>query len=218
MQACLSVGLTALEPPWCSQPVRGEESCMLYPHSQLWNLNCEHHRFNHLYLWASLDLSWDKLGAPSILWTQPPPDSPCFCCSVAQVCLTLCNPMDRSTPGFPVLHHLLEFAPKCVHWVDDTIQPSYSAAHFPPDLNLPQYQVFSNELALHIRWPKFGSFSISSSIEYSGPISFRMDWLDLPALQGTLKTLLQHHSSKASILRCSAFFMVQLSHVFMTTR
>ena len=83
----------------------------------------------------------------------------------------------------------------------------------------PSIRVFSNESALRIRWPKYWSFSfsISPSIEYSGLISFRMDWLDLLAVQGTLKSLLQHHSSKASILQCSAFFIVQLSHSYMTT-
>ena len=84
----------------------------------------------------------------------------------------------------------------------------------------PSIRVFSNELVLHIRWLKYwsSSFSISPSNEYSGPISFRMDWLDLLAVQGTLKSLLQHHSSKTSILRCSALFIVQLSHPYMTTR
>ena len=83
---------------------------------------------------------------------------------------------------------------------------------------IPSIRVFSNESALRIRWPKYGSFSfsISPSNDYSGLISFRMDWLDLLAVQGTLKSLLQHHSSKASILRCSAFITVQLSHPYMT--
>ena len=81
----------------------------------------------------------------------------------------------------------------------------------------PSIRVFSNELAVHIRWPKYRSFSISASSEYSGLFSFRIDWLDLLAVQGTLKSLLQYHSSKASILRCSAFFMVQHSHPYMTT-
>ena len=83
----------------------------------------------------------------------------------------------------------------------------------------PSIRVFSNELALHFKWPKYWSFSlsISPSSEYSGLISFSMDWLDLPAVQGTLKSLLQHQSSKASILWCSAFFMVQLSHPYTTT-
>ena len=85
---------------------------------------------------------------------------------------------------------------------------------------LPSIRVFSNELALHIRWPKYWSFSFSISPpnEYSGLISFRMNWLDLLAVQGALKSLLQYHSSKASILQCSAFFIVQLSHPYMTTR
>ena len=89
----------------------------------------------------------------------------------------------------------------------------------PPALNLSQHQVLLNESALHIRWPKYWSFSfnISPSNEHPGLISFKMDWLDLLAVQGTLKSLLQHHSSKASILRCSAFFIVQLSHPYMTT-
>ena len=83
----------------------------------------------------------------------------------------------------------------------------------------PSIRVFSNESALHMRWPKYWSFSFSiiPSHEHPGLISFRMDWLDLPAVQGTLKSLLQHHSSKASILQCSAFFTVQLSHPYMTT-
>ena len=90
---------------------------------------------------------------------------------------------------------------------------------FPPPSIFPSIRVFSNESALHIRWPKYWSFSfnISPSNEHSGLISLRMDWLDLLAVQGSLKSLLQHHSSKASILQCSAFFMVQLSHPYMTT-
>jgi len=90
---------------------------------------------------------------------------------------------------------------------------------FLPPLSIPSIRVFSNESVLRIRWPKYWSFSfsISPSNEYSGLISFRIDWLDLLAVQGTLKSLLQHHSSKASILSCSAFFMVQLSHPYMTT-
>ena len=87
--------------------------------------------------------------------------------------------------------------------------------HLPPVL--PSIRVFSNESTLHMRWPKYWSFNISPSNEHPGLISFRIDWLDLLAVQGTLKSLLQHHSSKASILRCSAFFIVQLSHPYMTT-
>ena len=130
----------------------------------------------------------------------------------------LCNPMDCTTPGFPV-HHQLWSLLKHVHWLGDAI---YYLVLFCPLLLLPSIfpsiRVFSNESALHIRWPKYWSFSfsISLSIEYLGLISFRKDWLDLLAVQGTLKSLLQHLSSKASILRCSAFFIVQLSHPYMT--
>ena len=132
----------------------------------------------------------------------------------------LCDPMDCSIPGFPVLHHLPEFAQTHVHWVGDAIQPSYPLLPASaPALSLSQHQVFSSESALCIRWPKYWSFSfsISPSTEYSELISFRMDWVDLLAVQGTLKTLLQHHSLKASVLWHSAFFMVQLSHPYMTT-
>ena len=140
--------------------------------------------------------------------------------SVAQSCPTLCNPMDCSTPGFPVHHQLLELAQTYVHQVGDAIQPSHPLLSFLLLLSIfPSIRVFYNELILHIRWPKYWSFSfsISPSSEYSGLISFRMDWLHLLAVQQTLKSLLQHHSSKASILLCSAFFIVQLSHPYMTT-
>ena len=121
--------------------------------------------------------------------------------------------------GLPVHHQLLEFTQTHVHWVSDAIQPSHSLSlPFLPSI-FPNIRVFSNESALHIRWPKYWSFSvnISASNEHPGLISFRMDWLDLLADQGTLKSLLQHHSSKASILQCSDFFIVQLSDPFMTT-
>ena len=130
-------------------------------------------------------------------------------------------PMNRSTPGLPVHHQLPEFTQTHVHWVSDAIQPSHPLSvlllllpQIPPSI-----RVFSNESALSIRWPKYWSFglSISPSNEHPGLISFRMDGLDLLAVQGTLKSLLQHHSSKASILRCSAVFIVQLSHPYMTT-
>ena len=128
--------------------------------------------------------------------------------------------MDGSRPGFPVHHQLPEFTQTRVHWVGDAIQPSHplSPLLLPP-LIFPSTRVFSNESVLRIRWPKYGnfSFSISPSNEHSGLISFRMDWLDLLAVQGTLKSLLQHHISKASIHQHSAFFMVQLSHPYMTT-
>ena len=135
------------------------------------------------------------------------------CCSFYQLCPTLHDPMDCSRPGFSVLNHLLEFIQTHVHWVGDAIQPSHPlSSPSPPTFNLPQHQVFSTESVLRIRWPKYWSFSssISLSNEYSGLISFTMDWLDLLAVQGTLKNLLQHHSSKTSILWYLALFMVQL--------
>ena len=135
-------------------------------------------------------------------------------------CVRLCDPMDYSMPGLPVHHQLLEFTQTRVRWVSDAIQPSILRCPllFLPSI-FPSIRVFSNELALHIRWPKYWSFSfnISPSNEYTGLISFRMDWLHLLALQGTLSSLLQHHSSKASVLQCSAFFIVQLLHPYMTT-
>ena len=123
--------------------------------------------------------------------------------SVAQSCPTLCDPMNHSRPGLPVHHQLPKSTQTHVHWVGDAIQPSHPlSSHSPPALNLSQHQGLSNE-SLRIRWPKYWSFSfsISPSNEYSGLISFKMDWLDLLAVQGTLKSLLQHHSSKASILQ-----------------
>ena len=126
--------------------------------------------------------------------------------------------MNRSTPGLPVHHQFLESTQTHVHRVNDAIQPSYPLRplHLLPSI-FPSIRVFSNELALCIRWLKYWSFSfnISTSNEHPALISFRMDWLDLLAVQGTLKSLLQHHNSKASILHCSAFFMVQLSHAYM---
>ena len=141
-------------------------------------------------------------------------------CLVPKSYLTLCDPMDCSMPGFPVIHYLSDFVQAHVRWVSDAIQPSILCRPllFLPSI-FPSIRVFSNESTLHIRWPKYWSFSFSigPSNEHSGLITFRMDWLDLLAVQGTLKNLLQHHSSKASILWCSAFFIVQLSHPYMTT-
>ena len=128
--------------------------------------------------------------------------------------------MNRSTPGLLVHHQLLDFTQTHVHRVSDAIQPSHPLlSPSPPAPNPSQHQGFSNESVLLMRWPKYWSFSfsISPSSEHPGLISFRMDWLDLLAVQGTLKSLLQYHSSKASILLCSAFFAVQLSHPYMTT-
>ena len=134
--------------------------------------------------------------------------------------LTLCDPMNCSIPGLPVLHHLSELTETHVHQFGDAIQTSCPlSSPSPPASIFPSIKVFSNESALHIRWPKYWSFSfsITPSNGYSGLISFRMDCLDLLAVQCTLKSLHQHHSSKASILWHSAFFMVQLSHPCMTT-
>ena len=139
--------------------------------------------------------------------------------SVAQSCLTLCIPMNRSTPGLPVHHQLPECTQTHIHRVSDAIQPSHPlSSPFPPAPIPPNIRVFSNESTLRMRWPKYWSysFSIIPSKEIPGLISFRMDWLDVLAVQGTLKSLLQHHSSKASILQRSAFFTVQLSHPYMT--
>ena len=139
--------------------------------------------------------------------------------SVAQLCLTLCDPMDCSTPGLPVHHQLPELTQTRVHWVSDAIQPSHPLSSSLPHPIFPSIRVFSDESVLHIRWSKYQSFSfsISPSTEYSGLISSRMDCLDLLALQGTLKSLFQNHSSKASILWHSPFFIVQLLHPYMTT-
>ena len=137
------------------------------------------------------------------------------------LCLTLCNSRDYNMSGFPV-HHQLRSLLKLISI--ESVMPSNHLIFCRPLLLPPSIfssiRVFSDESALHIRWPKYWSFSfsISPSNENSGLISFRMDWLDLLVVQGTLKSLLQHHSSKASILWCSAFFTVQLSHLYMTIR
>ena len=140
--------------------------------------------------------------------------------SVAQSRPTLCNPMNCSTPGLPVHHQLPEFTQTqrpSSQWYHPAI--SFSVVPFSSCSQSLPASVFSNESTLRIRWPKYWSFSFSiiPSKEIPGLISFRMDWLDLLEVQGTLKSLLQHHSSKASILRRSAFFTVQLSHPYMNT-
>ena len=172
----------------------------------------------------------------------------CCCCSVTKSCLILCATMNCSTPGFLVLHYLPVQSLSCVRlfatpWTAAR-QASLSIANSRSLLKLmsiesvmpsshlilcqtllllpsifPSIRVFSNNSALHMRWPKYGSFSfsISPSNEHPGLISFKMDWLDLLAVQGTLKSLLQHHSTKASVLWPSDFFTVQLSHPYMTT-
>ena len=140
--------------------------------------------------------------------------------SVAQSCLTLCDPMNRSIPGLPVHHQL----PECIKLMSlEFVMPSSHLILCCPLLFLPpippSIRVFSSESTLHMQWPKNWSFSfsLSPSNEHPGLISFRMDWLDLLAVQGTLKSLLQHHSSEVSILLHSAFFTVQLSHPYMIT-
>ena len=135
--------------------------------------------------------------------------------------MTLCDPIDCNMPNFPIHHQILELLKLM------SIESVMPSTHLilcrplllPPSI-FPNIRVFSSESVLHIRWPKYWSFSfsISPSDEYSGLISFQIDWLDLLAIQGTLKSLLQHHISKASVLQCVAFFMVQLSHPYMTTR
>ena len=137
-----------------------------------------------------------------------------------QLCLTLCNSTDCSMPAFPVHHQL----PELIQLMSiESVMPSNHLIFCRPLLLqpsiFPSIRIFSSESVLCISWPKYWSFSfsISPSNEYSGLISFRIDWLDLLAVQGTLKSLLQHHSSKASILQHSAFFLVQLSHPYMTT-
>ena len=140
--------------------------------------------------------------------------------SVTHSCPTLCNPMDCSTPGFPVHHQILELAQTRVHRVSGTFQPScllHSSSL--PAFNLSQHQGLFEWVSSSHQVAKRLDFQLQhqSSNEHPGLISFRLDWLDLLAVQGTLKSLLQHHSSKASILRCSAFFTVQLSHPHMTT-
>ena len=135
-------------------------------------------------------------------------------------CPTLCDPMNHSTPGLPVHHQLLDFTQ--TQSIESVMQSSHLILCHPllllPPIP-PSIRVFSDESTIRMRWPKYWSFSFSiiPSKKHPGLISFRMDWLDLLAVQGTLKSLPQHHSSKASILQRSAFFTVQLSHPYMTT-
>ena len=164
------------------------------------------HRYTYEEYFSATFLSLNK-AYMLLIWLQ--------FSSVAQSCPTLCDPMNCSTPGLPVHHQLQEVTQTHVHWVGDTIQPPHPLSSLsPPVPNPSSIRVFSNESALCMRWPKYWSFSfsISPSKEHPGLISFSMDWLDLLAFEGTLKSLLQHHSWKASILRCSAFFTVQLSY------
>ena len=141
------------------------------------------------------------------------------CCSVTQSCPTLCDPMDSSMPGFPVHHQLPKFTQTHVHWVSDASQSSHPlSSPSSPTFSLSQHQGLFKWVSSSHQVTKVLEFqlSISPYNEYSGLISFRMDWLELLAVQGTLKSLLQH-TSKASILCHSAFFIVQLPHPYMTT-
>ena len=163
-------------------------------------------QFWHLHrktggLWSHRQLRVGKISRGTDQTSISKSTSPPFS-SVAQLCLTLCDPMDCSMPGFPVHHQHPALTQTHVHWVGDAIQPSHSlSSPSPPAFNLSQYQVFSNESVLHIRWPKYWSFSfsISPSNEHSGLISFRIGWFVLRVVQGTLKSLLQHHSSKGHV-------------------
>ena len=140
--------------------------------------------------------------------------------SVTQLCPTLCDPMDCSRPGFPVHHQCPDLAQTHVYWVGDAIQPFHPlSSPSPPALNLFQHQGLFKWVSSLLRWPKYWSFSfsISPSNEHPGLVSFRMDLVDLLAVQGTRKSLLQHCSSKPSILLCSAFFIIQCLHPYTTT-
>ena len=147
------------------------------------------------------------------------PLSCCFlCCSVTKSCLTLCNPMDCSTLA-PLSSSITRVCSNSCPWVSDAIEPSDPLLPPSPFASIsPRIRVFSIESILRIRWPKYWSFSFSnsSSNEYSGWISFRIDWFDVLVVK-TLKSLLQHHNTKSSILQCSAFFMVQISYLYTTT-
>ena len=149
---------------------------------------------------SALHIRWPKNWSSS--FSISPSSKSVLLSSVAQSCQTICNPRDCTTPGFSVYHQVLKLTQTHVHLVSDAIQSSQPLSpSSPPAFNLSQHQVFSKESALRIRWPKdwSSSFSISPSNEYSGVIYFRIDWLDLLAVQGNLKSLLQHHSSKASV-------------------
>ena len=188
-------------------------------------LGLSHTNFSHeIYNWDKYEYihmynTWfGKVGTVKL---SKATDSVSIVTSVTQSCLPLCDPMKHSTPGLPVHHQPPEFTQLMSA---ESVMPSshlilcHHLLLLPPVP--PSIRIFSNESALRMRWPKYWSFSfsISPSNEHPGLISFRMNWLDLLAVQGTLKSLLQHHSSKASVFWCSAFFTVQLSHPYMTTR
>ena len=163
---------------------------------------------------AEQNLIWPRFSGTEITPVQF--SSVQFSCSVMS---DFCDPMNHSMPGLPVHHQLPEFTQTHVHRVGEAIQPILCRPLLLLPPIPPRIRVFSNESTLHKRWPRYWSFSfsMSPSNEHPGLVSFRMDWLDLLAVQETLKSLLQHHSSKASVLQRSAFFTVQLSHPYMTT-
>ena len=175
--------------------------------------------YKAVFSWWQGQTSMITSGQTAILWnsylTRLVPCS--GCCSVAQSCPTLCDPMDCGTWGFPVLHHLPEFAQTHVHWVGNAILPSHLLlSPSPPAFSLSQHRGLFQWVGSSIRWPKYWSFSFSISLsnQYSELISFRIDCFEnFLAFQGNLKRLLQHHNLKASILQCSAIFMVQLSPI-----
>ena len=177
------------------------------------------HKLYHtvfIFLWL---ISIDVISSKSIhvcyssLWLISIPLRYIHINSVAQSCPTLCNPMNCSTPGLPVHHQLPESTQTHVHWVGVAIRPCHPLlSPSPPALNLFQHQGLFKWVSSSHQWPKYWSFSFNISPSNEGLISFRMDWLDLLAVQGTLKSILQHHSSKASILLCSAFVIVN-SHI-----
>ena len=156
---------------------------------------------------ASGELPWNTGTQPSC------------CYSVTQSCPTLWDPMNHSTAGFPVHHQFPEPTQTHVHCIGDAINHLILCRPLLLPSAFPSIRVFPSESALCIRWPKYWSFSFSISLssEYSGLISFRIDWFDLLAVQGTLRSLLQHYSLKASVLWHWVFFVVQLSHPYMTT-
>ena len=161
------------------------------------------------------DITTVNIYAPNIAASQYIRQTLSQFSSVAQSCLTLCDPMNCSTPGLPVHHQLVEFTQTHVHRLGDAISHLILCHPLLLPPIPPSIRVFSNDSTLCMKWPKYWifSFSIRPSNKHPGLISFRMDWLDLLAVQGTLKNLFQHHSSKASILRCSAFFTVQLTFI-----
>ena len=181
----------------------------------LQGVRCDALPINQWHRWGRGTVSILKPGCASQLTWISVQFSP-----VAQSCLTLCNPMDCSTPG--LLSIINSWSLLKLMSIESVMPSNHLILCHPlflPPSIFPSIRVFSNESTLRIRWPNYWSFSfsISPSNEYSGLISFRMDWLDLLAVQGTPKSLLQHHNSKTSILWCTAFFIVQLSHPYMIT-